>query len=91
MSEIAKHWIDSEWTASDINISRRVSCEIHAGAVWTNVWAAINDGFAESGFKQSGIGRLRGPWPSPSSRKPRPSSTPSRRFRANPPGTRRRK
>ncbi len=46
---------------NDINISRRVSREIHAGPVWTNTWAAINDGFAEGGFKQSGIGRLRGP------------------------------
>jgi acyl-CoA reductase-like NAD-dependent aldehyde dehydrogenase len=46
---------------NDINISRRVSREIHAGTVWTNAWAAINDGFAEGGYKQSGIGRLRGP------------------------------
>ena len=44
-----------------INTSRRVSREIHAGTVWTNTWAAINDGFAEGGYKQSGIGRLRGP------------------------------
>src|ERR1700736_1703158 len=43
-----------------INISRRVSREIHAGTIWTNTWAAINDGFAEGGYKQSGIGRLRG-------------------------------
>ena len=33
------------------------SREIHAGTVWTNTSAAINDGFAEGGFKQSGIGR----------------------------------
>jgi betaine-aldehyde dehydrogenase len=46
---------------SSINTSRRVSREIHAGTVWTNTWAAINDGFAEGGYKQSGIGRLRGP------------------------------
>jgi betaine-aldehyde dehydrogenase len=46
---------------TSINISRRVSREIHAGTVWTNTWAAVNDGFAEGGFKQSGIGRLRGP------------------------------
>jgi betaine-aldehyde dehydrogenase len=46
---------------SSINISRRVSREIHAGTIWTNTWAAINDGFAEGGYKQSGIGRLRGP------------------------------
>jgi betaine-aldehyde dehydrogenase len=46
---------------SSINISRRVSREIAAGTVWTNTWAAINDGFAEGGYKQSGIGRLRGP------------------------------
>jgi len=45
---------------NDINISRRVSREIQFGTVWTNTWAAINDGFAEGGFKQSGIGRLRG-------------------------------
>jgi betaine-aldehyde dehydrogenase len=47
---------------NDINISRRVSREIQAGTVWTNAWAAINDGFAEGGYKQSGIGRLRGPF-----------------------------
>jgi acyl-CoA reductase-like NAD-dependent aldehyde dehydrogenase len=46
---------------SSINISRRVSREIHAGTIWTNTWAAINDGFAEGGYKQSGTGRLRGP------------------------------
>ena len=46
---------------NDLNISRRVSRELHAGTVWTNTWAAINDGFAEGGFKQSGVGRLRGP------------------------------
>jgi acyl-CoA reductase-like NAD-dependent aldehyde dehydrogenase len=46
---------------NDINISRRVSREVQAGTVWTNTWAAINDGFAEGGYKQSGIGRLRGP------------------------------
>ncbi len=46
---------------SSINVSRRVSREIHAGTIWTNTWAAINDGFAEGGYRQSGIGRLRGP------------------------------
>src|SRR6266478_3759388 len=46
---------------TNINISRRVSREIHAGTIWTNTWAAINDGFAEGGYKQSGSGRLRGP------------------------------
>jgi betaine-aldehyde dehydrogenase len=46
---------------TSINTSRRVSREIHAGTVWTNTWAAVNDGFAEGGYKQSGVGRLRGP------------------------------
>ena len=45
---------------NDLNITRRVSRELQAGTVWTNTWAAINDGFAEGGYKQSGIGRLRG-------------------------------
>lgn len=46
---------------NDINTSRRVSRELRAGTVWTNTWAQLNDGFAEGGYKQSGIGRLRGP------------------------------
>ena len=46
---------------SSINISRRVSREIQAGTIWTNAWSELNDGFAEGGYKQSGIGRLRGP------------------------------
>jgi len=46
---------------SSINTSRRVSRELQAGTVWTNTWSALNDGFAEGGYKQSGIGRLRGP------------------------------
>jgi betaine-aldehyde dehydrogenase len=46
---------------NDINISSRVGRELRAGAVWTNTWAEMNDGFAEGGYKQSGIGRLRGP------------------------------
>src|SRR6478609_9532380 len=40
--------------------ARRVSRQINAGTVWTNTWLAINDGFEEGGYKQSGIGRLRG-------------------------------
>jgi betaine-aldehyde dehydrogenase len=46
---------------SSLNTSRRVSRGVEAGTVWTNAWSAINDGFAEGGYKQSGIGRLRGP------------------------------
>jgi acyl-CoA reductase-like NAD-dependent aldehyde dehydrogenase len=46
---------------NDLNISSRVSRALQVGTVWTNTWAAINDGFAEGGFKQSGVGRLRGP------------------------------
>jgi betaine-aldehyde dehydrogenase len=46
---------------TNLNISRRVTREIQAGTIWTNTWAALNDGFAEGGYKQSGIGRLRGP------------------------------
>jgi betaine-aldehyde dehydrogenase len=46
---------------TSINISRRVTREIQAGTIWTNAWSELNDGFAEGGYKQSGIGRLRGP------------------------------
>ena len=41
--------------------ARRVSRQINAGTVWTNTWFTVNDGFAEGGYKQSGVGRLRGP------------------------------
>ncbi len=44
----------------DIARSNRVAREIKAGTVWTNTWAVISDRFEEGGFKQSGIGRLRG-------------------------------
>lgn len=44
----------------DVDRARRVSRRIQAGTVWTNAWFAINDGFEEGGYKQSGIGRLRG-------------------------------
>ena len=39
---------------------RRVSRQINAGTVWTNTWMVINNGFEEGGYKQSGLGRLRG-------------------------------
>src|SRR4029077_9503866 len=46
---------------NDINVSRRVSREIQAGTIWTNAWAAINDGFAEGGSNQGGTAPLGGP------------------------------
>ena len=45
---------------NDINVSQRVARAIEAGTLWINAWAALNDGFAEGGYKQSGVGRLRG-------------------------------
>jgi betaine-aldehyde dehydrogenase len=50
MSEIAHHWIDGEWTGS--------------GPVKESVNPATGAAlgrWAEGGYKQSGIGRLRGP------------------------------
>jgi betaine-aldehyde dehydrogenase len=44
----------------DVDRARRVGRQINAGTVWTNTWFAINNGFEEGGFKQSGLGRLRG-------------------------------
>jgi betaine-aldehyde dehydrogenase len=44
----------------DVDRARRVSREINAGTVWTNTWFAMNAGFEEGGYKQSGMGRLRG-------------------------------
>src|SRR4029453_6204570 len=44
----------------DVARARRVSRQINAGTVWTNTWFTINNGFEEGGYKQSGMGRLRG-------------------------------
>jgi betaine-aldehyde dehydrogenase len=44
----------------DVARSYRVSRAVQAGTVWTNTWALVNERFEEGGFKQSGIGRLRG-------------------------------
>jgi acyl-CoA reductase-like NAD-dependent aldehyde dehydrogenase len=44
----------------NLAISRRVTREIQAGTIWTNTWSTLNDGYAEGGYKQSGVGRLRG-------------------------------
>jgi acyl-CoA reductase-like NAD-dependent aldehyde dehydrogenase len=44
----------------DVDRARRVSRQINAGTVWTNTWFAINNGFEEGGYRQSGLGRLRG-------------------------------
>jgi betaine-aldehyde dehydrogenase len=44
----------------DVDRARRVSRQINAGTVWTNTWFAIDNGFEEGGYKQSGLGRLRG-------------------------------
>jgi acyl-CoA reductase-like NAD-dependent aldehyde dehydrogenase len=61
----ARRAFDTSPWSRDRSLRHRASREIHAGTIWTNRWAAINDGFAEGGYKrgykQSGIGRLRGP------------------------------
>jgi betaine-aldehyde dehydrogenase len=44
----------------DVDRARRVGREIKAGTVWTNTYFVLNDAFEEGGFKQSGLGRLRG-------------------------------
>ncbi|MBO1531680.1 aldehyde dehydrogenase family protein [Psychrobacter sp. F1192] len=49
----------SIWT-SDLNRSLRVAREVEAGTIWFNDWAVMRDEFEEGGYKQSGVGRLRG-------------------------------
>ena len=52
----------------DVDRARRVSRQINAGTVWTNTWFAINNGFEEGGYKQSGSG--------PPARRPRSRGIP---------------
>jgi betaine-aldehyde dehydrogenase len=49
----------SVWSR-DIDRPLRVARALEAGTVWINDWANIHDEFEEGGFKQSGLGRLRG-------------------------------
>ena len=44
----------------DVDRPRRVARRLLAGTVWTNSWVVMADQFEEGGFKQSGLGRLRG-------------------------------
>ncbi|WP_320535768.1 aldehyde dehydrogenase family protein [Pseudarthrobacter sp. IC2-21] len=48
------------WTR-DVDRPLRVARGLKAGTVWTNSWVVMADQFEEGGFKQSGLGRLRGP------------------------------
>lgn len=48
------------WTR-DVDRPLRVARRLKAGTIWTNSWAVMADQFEEGGFKQSGLGRLRGP------------------------------
>ncbi|MCS4532871.1 aldehyde dehydrogenase family protein [Neisseria montereyensis] len=49
----------SIWTR-DVDRPLRVGREIEAGTVWINDWVVMRDEFEEGGYKQSGVGRLRG-------------------------------
>ncbi|KQM20798.1 aldehyde dehydrogenase family protein [Novosphingobium sp. Leaf2] len=49
----------SVWSR-DLNRQVRMARALDAGTVWINGWAALSDQFEEGGFKQSGLGRMRG-------------------------------
>ncbi|MDY4594710.1 MAG: aldehyde dehydrogenase family protein [[Pasteurella] aerogenes] len=49
----------SIWT-NDGARSLRIAREIDAGTVWINDWVVMREEFEEGGYKQSGMGRLRG-------------------------------
>ena len=49
----------SVWS-QNVDLPLRVARELHAGTIWINNWAQVNDEFEEGGFKFSGVGRLNG-------------------------------
>lgn len=49
----------SVWSR-DLDRQVRMARALEAGTVWINGWAALSDQFEEGGFKQSGLGRMRG-------------------------------
>ena len=46
--------------SSDINVPLRVALALEAGSIWVNDWAQLHDQFEEGGYKESGVGRMRG-------------------------------
>jgi betaine-aldehyde dehydrogenase len=46
---------------ADRSRAHRVAQGLKAGTVWTNTWGVFDDMFPEGGYKQSGVGRARGP------------------------------
>jgi acyl-CoA reductase-like NAD-dependent aldehyde dehydrogenase len=46
---------------ADRSRAHRVAQGLKAGTVWTNTWGIFDDMFPEGGYKQSGVGRARGP------------------------------
>lgn len=49
----------SLWSRN-LDLQVRMARALDAGTVWINGWAALSDQFEEGGFKQSGLGRMRG-------------------------------
>ncbi len=47
------------WTR-DVDRPWRVARELQSGTIWINDWVLMTEGFEEGGFKNSGVGRLRG-------------------------------
>jgi len=45
---------------ADRSRAHRVAQGLKAGTVWTNTWGIVDDVFEEGGFKQSGVGGVRG-------------------------------
>jgi betaine-aldehyde dehydrogenase len=46
---------------ADRSRAHRVAQGLKTGTVWTNTWGVFDDMFPEGGYKQSGVGRARGP------------------------------
>lgn len=49
----------SIWS-NDVDRPLRIAREIEAGTIWVNDWVVMREEFEEGGYKQSGVGRLRG-------------------------------
>jgi betaine-aldehyde dehydrogenase len=47
--------------SADRSRAHGVAQGLKAGTVWTNTWGVFDDMFPEGGYKQSGVGRARGP------------------------------
>ena len=60
MANDSQYGLSASVFSQDVDVPLRVALALESGSVWVNDWAQLHDQFEEGGFKNSGVGRMRG-------------------------------